>query len=198
MEDTRHWQPFVRELFHSPPRRLVFLTSSPKRCVPECEDAVAKRADSRPVCWDGMIREKARDDLSQLVSLLWDWLMSLPLQRFFDFLEFRAHAVASGFPLEEEPAPARFPTNHREAKKSESLRSSKTSPSAIDRRVATELDQAGLFRMQRQRELPQPFAHVFPEAPSIGLALKTDDDVVSISHHDHVARGLASSPTFGP
>jgi hypothetical protein len=178
MKDTRHWQPVVRQLFHSRPRRLVFLAPSPKRFVPERDDAVAKGAYGRPVCRDGMIREKAGDDLSQPVSLLWDWLMSLAQQRFLDFLEFRAHAVASGFPLEEEPAPARFPANQREAKKSESHRSSQTSPSAIDRRVATELDQAGLFRMQRQRELPQPFAHLVPEAPSVGLALKADDDVV--------------------
>lgn len=108
MKDVRHWQPFVRKLFHSRPRRLVFLTPSPKRFVPECEDAVAKRANGRPVRWNGMIREKACDDLFQPVSLLWDWLMSLAQQFLLNCLEFRAHAVASGFPLEEEPAPAQF------------------------------------------------------------------------------------------
>ena len=124
--------------------------------------------------------------------------MSLAQQFLLNCLEFRAHAVASGFPLEEEPAPARFSADQREAKKGESLRSSQASPSAIDRRVAAELDQAGLFRMQRQRELPQPFAHFFPEATSVSLALKADDYVVSISHHDHIAPGLASSPTIRP
>jgi len=100
-------EPFVRELFIRPTSSCLsdFVA---KRCVPECEDAVAKRADSRPVCWDGMIREKARDDLSQLVSLF-GLVDVAPLQRFFDFLEFRAHAVASGFPLEEEPARRDFP-----------------------------------------------------------------------------------------
>jgi hypothetical protein len=35
--------------------------------------------------------------------------MSLAQQRFLDFLEFRAHAVASGFPLEEELPRRDFP-----------------------------------------------------------------------------------------
>ena len=44
-----------------------------------------------------------------------------------------------------------------------------TSPLSVLRRIAAELDQAGLFRMQRQRERPQPFAHIIPEAPGVGL-----------------------------
>ena len=63
---------------------------------------------------------------------------------------------------------------------------------------SAELDQAGLLRMQRQRELPQPFAHRVPEAPGVVLTLEADDDVVGIPDHDHVARGLAPSPAFGP
>jgi hypothetical protein len=38
----RHWQPVVRKLFHSRPRHLIFLAPSPKRFVPERNDAVAK------------------------------------------------------------------------------------------------------------------------------------------------------------
>src|SRR6202040_4256301 len=59
-------------------------------------------------------------------------------------------------------------------------------------------NQAGLVRMKRQRELPQPFAHRVPEAPSIVLMLEAHDEVVGVSDHDHVARSLAPSPALGP
>src|SRR5438067_13717046 len=52
----------------------------------------------------------------------------------------------------------------------------------------TELDQAGLVRMQRQRELSQPRAHRSQEAPGVFLMREADDDVVGIAHNDHVAR----------
>ena len=66
------------------------------------------------------------------------------------------------------------------------------------RRKATELDQSGLVRMKRQRELPQPFAHRVPEAPGVGLMLEAHDEVVGVPDHDHVARGFAPSPALGP
>ena len=66
------------------------------------------------------------------------------------------------------------------------------------RRKAAELDQPGLLRMQRQRELLQPLAHRIQEAPGVALVLEADDEVVGIAHDDHVARGLAPSPALGP
>jgi len=62
----------------------------------------------------------------------------------------------------------------------------------------TELNQAGLLRMKRQRELPQPVAHRVPEAAGVALMLEANDDIVGIPDHDHVALGLAPSPAFGP
>ena len=65
-------------------------------------------------------------------------------------------------------------------------------------REAAELDQASLVRIERQRELLEPLAHVVPEAPGIRLVLEADNNVISIPHEDHVARGLVPSPTRGP
>ena len=52
--------------------------------------------------------------------------------------------------------------------------------------------------MKRQREAFEPLAHHIEESPGIHLALKTNDDVVGVSHNNHVARGLAPSPAVGP
>jgi hypothetical protein len=65
-------------------------------------------------------------------------------------------------------------------------------------REAAELDQAGLVRVERQRELLEPPAHIAPEAPGVSLVLEADDYVISVAHEDHVALGLAPSPALGP
>jgi hypothetical protein len=57
---------------------------------------------------------------------------------------------------------------------------------AVLRRKAAELDQAGLVRVLRQRELPQPFAHRIPKAPGLALVLKADHGIIGIAHDDHV------------
>jgi hypothetical protein len=52
---------------------------------------------------------------------------------------------------------------------------------ALRRRVAVEFDQPNLVRVQRQRELPPPFAHCVQEVPGIGLVLEADYDVTAIA-----------------
>ena len=60
------------------------------------------------------------------------------------------------------------------AQELEGLRFAEPALLAVLRRVAAELDQAGLVRMQCQRKLPQPFAHRVPETPGVGLVLEAD------------------------
>ena len=79
-------------------------------------------------------------------------------------------------PLELELALARAPADEDEAQELEGFRFSEPALRASVRRVAAKLDQAGLVRMQRQRELLQPLAHRVPEAPGVGLVLEADDD----------------------
>ena len=50
--------------------------------------------------------------------------------------------------------------------------------------MAAKLDQAGLVRMQRERELLQPHAQRVPEASGVGLKLETDNKVVGVPHDD--------------
>jgi hypothetical protein len=54
------------------------------------------------------------------------------------------------------------------------------------RRKAAEFNQAGLVRMKRQQELPQPIAHRVPEAAGVALMLETDNEVVGIPDHDNI------------
>src|SRR6266566_3036065 len=115
-----------------------------------------------------------------------------------DLRELCPHAITPGSPFEEEFAPSRLTADVDEPQELEGLRLSEPAPSASVRRMAAKLDQAGLLRIKRQRELLQPLAHRIPELPGVHLVLKTNDDVVGIAHDDHVAGSLAPSPAFGP
>src|SRR5215207_1136539 len=124
--------------------------------------------------------------------------MQPPSQLLLDLRELRPHAVAPGFSAEQELALPRPAADEGEAQEGEGLRLAETTPGALDRREAAELDQAGLVRMQRQREPLQPLAHRVPEAPGVGLMLEAEYEIIGVAHDDHVARGLTPSPALGP
>ena len=158
---------------------------------------VAEGAE-RPVGRHRMVGEVADDDLPQPLPLPGNGLVHAPSQLVLDLPELRLHAVAAALPMDLEVAPAGLAADEGEAQEVEGLRLAKPAPRALGRREAAELDQAGLVRMQRQRELLQPLTHRIPEAPGVGLVLETDHNVIRVAHEDHVAGGLAPSPALGP
>ena len=145
-----------------------------------------------------MVPKVAHNDLREPFPLDRNWLVHSPSQLPFDLLELGPHAVASGLPFDLELALASLTAHEREAQEIEGLRLSESLPFAISRGIAAKLNQSGLSRMQRQRKLLQPISHRVQETSSVGLVLKTNDDIVGIAHDDHVARGLAPSPAFRP
>ncbi len=79
------------------------------------------------------------------------------------------------------------------------LRFTDTAPPAVDRRMAGELDEAGLVRMQRERELLQPPPQVRQKASGLGLVFEADDDIIGIAHDDDVTLGMALAlPSWPP
>jgi hypothetical protein len=66
---------------------------------------------------------------------------------------------------------AGFAANEGEAQEVEGLRLAEPSLLTALRRKASELDQPGLLRMQRQRKLSQPLAHLVQEALGVVLVL---------------------------
>src|SRR5229473_6305748 len=142
--------------------------------------------------------EVACNDLPQPVSLSGDSLVHSSPQLRLDFLQLGPHAVAPGLPLKLEGSPSRFAADEHKTQEPEGLRLAEPALLAVLCRKAAELDQAGLIRMKRQRELPQPVAHRIPEAPGVTLVLEANDSIVGVPDHDHVTRGLAPSPALGP
>src|SRR5712671_7634029 len=145
-----------------------------------------------------MIGEEASDHLLEPGPLLGDRLVHAPSQFLLDPPERCPHAIAPCCSFDKELPTAVAFTDEGKAEKVEGLRFSEPAMSASFRRKAAKLDQAGLVRVERQRELLEPLAHIVPEAPGVSLVLEADDNVISIAHEDHVARGLVPSPALGP
>ncbi len=148
MKDFRFREEIVGQLLHPRPGGVILLTPSPERSKPESDNLVPELAERRKVGGHGVVGEEASDNLRQPVPLLGDRLVHPPPQLLLDFLELGPHAVPPGFPLEQKRSPAAATTNEGEPEKIEGLRFAEPAPCAPGRRVAAELDQAGLVRME--------------------------------------------------
>ena len=95
-----------------------------------------------------VVVEVAGNDLPQPFPLLRDRLMHAPSQLLLDLPKLRPHAVAPGLPLDEELALAGLAADEGEAQEVEGLRFAEPTLGAPARRMAAELDQPGLVRMQ--------------------------------------------------
>src|SRR3954451_8395052 len=198
MKDLRLGEKLVGYFQDPLPRRSVLLTAAPERTPPQADDMEPEGSECLDVGRHRVIGEIAGDDLLQPVPLFRDRLVHSSPQFLRDLLEFRRLAVPAGFPVDQEVAPARGAADEGETQESEGLRLAEAAPLAVARRIAAELDQPGLLRMERQRELLKPVAHHVEEPTGVGLVLETDDDIIRVSHNDHVAGGLPLSPAFGP
>src|SRR5215217_9426767 len=124
-----------------------------------------------------VVVEVTGDDLCQPFSLCGNRLMHPPPQPLFDRLHLYPHSIASRLPFDQELAPTCLAADEGEAQEVEGLRLAVPAPLAVFCREASELDQPGLLRVQRQCELPQPLAHRLQEAPGVALVLEPDDEV---------------------
>ena len=115
MKVARLREPVVGQFRHPFPRETVFLTTPPKRAVPEPYHVAAESADTRAVRGNRVIGKVAPDDLRQPASLLGYRLMHALTQLLLDLLEFRLHAVAPALSMYEELAPERLSADEEKA-----------------------------------------------------------------------------------
>jgi len=160
------------QLLDALPRDAILLTAPPQRATPEADRVKPEGPECPKVRWHRVVGKKAGDDLPQPFPLLGDRLVHAPPQLPLDLLELCPHAVAPGPSLEKETALAGFAADEGKAEKIEGLRFAETTLSASGRRVAAELDQASLVRMQRQRKLLKPRPHRLEEPTGVGLVLE--------------------------
>ena len=66
------------------------------------------------------------------------------------------------------------------------------------RRVAAELDQAGLIRMKLEAKLLETFPQLAEEAFGITSVLESHDEIVGVANHDHRSACVTFPPLVGP
>jgi hypothetical protein len=121
------------------------------------------------------------------------------LQLDVDLLQLRPHPLGNGDALDREPPSSPGPTTDvGQAQEVERLRSTRTPAASGPVRVAAELDQPGLVRVQFQPEPREPFAQLGQELVRILLGLETDDEVVRPPHDDHVTAPGPAPPPLDP
>jgi hypothetical protein len=64
--------------------------------------------------------------------------------------------------------------------------------------ISAELEEAGPFRVQAERELCQAFLEINQETLRILPVLKTNDCVIGLPHDDHIALCVARTPLLDP
>src|ERR687891_1985893 len=117
---------------------------------------IAERPQGPAVGRHRMVGEEAGHDLPQPLPLLGDRLVPPPSQLLLDLPELGSHAVASRLPFDQEAAPTALAADEGEAQEVEGLRLAETALGASGRRMAAELEQAGLFLEGGQSANPAP------------------------------------------
>ena len=198
MEDSGLGEPVVGDLLGAAPDKGTGLAAAAQRAPPVPDDALPEGLQRAAVGRHGVVVEEARDDLLEPPALLGDGVVHALAQTFFDLLQLRPQPIAAAGSPQEKLAGPRGAADQGEAEEVEGLRFAQPAPCASSRGKATKLDQAGLVRMQRQRELLKPCAHCSEEPTGVGLVLEAGHHVIGITHDDHVASGFPPSPALGP
>ena len=124
--------------------------------------------------------------------------MHSPSQLDLNVQQLRLHSFANRLPKHQKPPSLRLPADMLEAEEIEGLRLAQTSALSVGRRMASELDQPRLLRVQFQLELFHSFLQFRPEPFSIVLELESNHSVVGVAHHDHIAMRTLLTPCLDP
>src|SRR5215472_9428896 len=124
----------------------------------------------------------------------------LPIPKLsLDGLELRNHPQFRSDPPDgERLGLVALPAVVGKAKEVERLRFSLSPPRPVSGRIAPELDQPGLFRVQFQTELRQLLLELFEEPHGIGSLLEAHHKIVSIADDDHIALSYFPAPDIHP
>jgi len=90
------------------------------------------------------------------------------------------------------------PTVVSEAQEVERLGFSRATLLPVSGSIAPELDQPGLFLMEFQAELREPFLKILKEPHGVGSVLEAQREIVGITNDDDIALGHLSAPDIRP
>jgi hypothetical protein len=118
-------------------------------------------------------------------------MMPSPSQFLGDRPQLGSLAVAPRLPFELEGAAPVAAGDMGKAQEVEGARLAQSARLPAFRRIAAELEQARLVRVQAQTVLLQTLPQRRQKTLGLGLVLEADDHVIGITDDDHIAAGVA-------
>ena len=119
MENTRLWNPSIRQLLHPRPREVVLLTPMDQHGPPEQDHPIAECGEAVDVSRYRVVVEVALHDRPKPFAVLPNRFMHAPAKLLLDFQQLGLHSFADRFALHGvTPIPV-FPADMRESQKVE-------------------------------------------------------------------------------
>jgi hypothetical protein len=132
---------------HLLPGDVAFVTAPAQAAPPHAGHLVVESLQGVEVQGHRVVVEVPTEDRGQPFTHLGDGVVPAPPEEHLDLPELGSKPLAHGQPYERETPFPRLPADVREAEEVERLGLTPSLPLSVGRRVATELDQAGLFGM---------------------------------------------------
>src|ERR1700730_7814918 len=167
--------------------------------MPKPADSEPKNCQRRFVHGHSVVAEVSTYNRPQPLALLGDGFVHSSPKLGFHLVQLRLQPFPYRLPQHRVPsiAPLLY-ADMRKAEKVERLRLPFSTPLPLVDRMRTELQQPRFLGMQLQVELSHAFGEFRPELVGIRLAVKSNHDVVSKSHHDDIAVRPLLTPCFDP
>src|ERR1700719_591713 len=199
MADGRQRQPASDEAPHAIPKDAAVLAAPRQRAVPEPPYLEPKEPQRVWVQGHSVIPDVSTHHRLQPLALFGDGFVHASLKLGFHLVQLRLQSLAYRLPQHREPSvtPLLY-ADVRKAKEVERLRFPFSTPLPLVNRMRTKLQKSRLLGMQFQVELSHSFRKFRPKLFGIRFAVKSNHDVISKSHHDHLAVCTLLTPCLDP
>ncbi len=199
MQDSGYGYPPVENRSQGFPPHLGALAATNENIPPEPIDALSEGAELIDIPGNSMVLVVASDHLPKPCTNQTDTIM-LPAEKLnLDGLQLRNHSLFRRNPPDGEGIGlVASPAVVGEAQEREGLRFPFAPLFPFVGRIAPELDQPGLFRVEFQAELPQPFLELFKEPHCFGSMLEAHHKIIGITNDDDIAGGHFPAPGIRP
>src|SRR5260370_24442427 len=199
MTDRRQRQPASNETPHTIPEYATVLAAPRQRAMPEPSYLESKQSQRRIVHGHSVIPEVSTHHRLQPFTLFGNGFVHPSLKLGFHLVQLRLQSLAYRLPQHRVPsiAPLLY-ADMRKAKEFLALRLPFSTPLPAVDRIRTEFQKSRFLRMQLQMELPHSLGEFHTKLIGIRLFLKAQHDIISESHHDHVAVRTLLTPHPDP
>jgi hypothetical protein len=149
------------------------LASSAQRSMPEVAHGETKVSQSMSVARNSEVSDMPTHHGLQPLANFRNRVMHTSPQLDLHLLQLSLHAFANRLPKHQKPSLLCLPADVLEAEKIEGLRLAQTKALSVRRRMASELEESRLFRVQFQLEFRHAFSEFFPELFGFRLELES-------------------------